>query len=204
MQPSQNHYSLVNPTPKKFNLILTPLGSVWFGPSCCSAQCLVVNSDMASYMRTAKKAKSVNRLLKFIKKKCLEENRPNPLFVALPSTSFTPNLPPKPKQILAYSRITSTDVPPDIKIPKKPCLSFMCVESTDLPPADQNPAPYLPSSLKDVSLRNQPRPQSSILPNKQTYCTTCQKIFATKDDEIYHQDTQYGREDCYLLRSMLP
>ena len=152
---------------------------------------------MASYKSPAKKARSVNRLLKFIKKKRLEENRPTLSIVALPSISFTPNLPPKPKQILPFSRITSTDVPP-----KKPYLSLMFVERTNIPPADQNPA--LPSSLKDVSLRNQPRPQSSILPNNQTYCTTCQKIFSTKDDEIYHQETQYGREDCYLLRSMLP
>ena len=123
------------------------------------------------------------------------------MITTLPSTSFTPNLPSKPKQILAFSRITSIDIPPDIKTPKKHCLSLKCVERTDIPPADQNPA--LPSSLKDVSLRNQPSPQSSILLNDQRYCTTCQKIFSTKDDEVYHQETQYGREDCYLLRSML-
>ena len=154
------------------------------GSSCYPAQCPVTLSDMAKYKSLAKKIRSFNRLIKFIKKKCLEEIQPSLSLVKLPPTSFTPSLPPKSRTILSFSRVTLTDVPP-----------------TNI---NQNFTPYLPRSLKDVSLRNQPPPQSSVLPNGQTYCTTCDKIFATKEDEKYHQETQYGREDCYLLRSMLP
>ena len=133
---------------------------------------------MAAYRSPAKKARSVNRLIKFIKNKCLERVQPSLSIEVLPSTSFSPSLPSKPKPMLSFSRPTLTDVPPEV-------------------PLNQNLTPYLPRSFKAVSLRTQPPPQSSVLiPNKQSYCKTCQKIFATKEDEKYHQDIQYGREDC--------
>ena len=63
--------------------------------------------------------------------------------------------------------------------PKKPCLSLVRLHSTDIPPTQQIPAQF-PRSLKDVSLRSQPPPQSSKLPTQQTYCTSCHKILKVK------------------------
>ena len=148
----------------------------------------------------AKKQRNMKRLITFLQAKILSPTTQS-LTICHQSNI---DLPPKPSPLLTKSKLDYLSIPP--KIPKKPCLSLVCVETTDIPPADQIFAPYLPlpSSLKEVSIRNQPPPQSAILPNNQTYCTTCHKIFGTKDDEKYHQETQYGREDCYLLRSMLP
>ena len=115
---------------------------------------------MASYRSPAKKLRSINRLIKFIKKKCLEEVQPSLSIEVLPSTSFSPSLPSKPKPMLSFSRPTLTDVPPEVHL-------------------NQNLTPYLPRSLKDVSLTQLP-PQSSVLPNGQSFCTTCQKIFHQK------------------------
>ena len=112
------------------------------------------------------------------------------------------DFPPKPYPLLSKTKVDLISIHPEP--PKRPCLSLVRLQSTDIPPTQPNLAPYLPHSLKDVCLRTQPPPQSAKLPTQQTYCTTCHKIFETKDDEIYHQETQYGREDCYLLRSMLP
>ena len=147
-----------------------------------STHCLINNGNLIGQ---SKKIRSVNRLIKFIKKKYLEEVQPSLSIEVLPSTLFTLSLPSKIKPILSFSRPILIDVPPEVTL-------------------NQNLTPYLPRSLKDVSLRTQPPPQSSVLPNEQSYCTTCQKIFSTKEDEKYHQETQYGRENCYLLRNMLP
>ena len=114
----------------------------------------------------------------------------------------TLDLPPKPSPPLTKIKIDPISIEP--KPPLKPCLSIELVQTTDIPPTQPIHDAYLPQNLKDVSLRSQPPPQLSKLPNQKTYCTSCQKVFETKGDEKYHQDTQYGREDCYLLRSMLP
>ena len=34
-------------------------------------------------------------------------------------------------------------------------------------------------------------------------CTFCKKTFETGEDFKWHKETQYGREDCSILRSML-
>ena len=156
---------------------------------------------MAAYRSPAKKARSVNRLIKFIKKKCLERVQPSLSIEVLPSTSFTLSLPPKPKPILSLSRPTLTNIPPEVSLSTG---NLSQCTPTYLSPSLSTNTFQLPRSLKDVSVTTQPPPRSSILPNGQTYCTNCHKTFATIEDEKYHKETQYGREDCYLLRSMLP
>ena len=143
----------------------------------------------------AKIMRNMKRLIAFLQSKILS---PTSQSLTICSQSTT-DLPPKLSPVLSTTKVDFISIHP-----KKPCLSHVQVHSTDIPPTQPIPAQHLPHSLKDVSLRSQPPPQSSQLPNKQTYCTACHKIFETKNDEKYHQETQYGREDCYLLRSMLP
>ena len=159
------------------------------------------NTVMLAYRSSAKKARSVNRLIKFIKNKCLERVQPSLSIEVLPSTSFTLSLPPKPKPILSLLRPTLTNFPPEISLSTGNLSQCM---PTYLSPSLSTNTFQLPRSLKDVSLTTQPPPRSAILPNRQTYCTNCHKIFATIEDEKYHQEMQYEREDAYLLRIMLP
>ena len=35
-------------------------------------------------------------------------------------------------------------------------------------------------------------------------CLVCKKTFETEDDITWHTETKYGREDCVILKSMLP
>ena len=137
----------------------------------------------------AKIMRNMKRLIAFLQSKILSPTSQN-LTICPQSTT---DLPPKLSPVLP----TKVDF---ISIhPKKPCLSHVQVHSTDIPPTQPVSAQHFPHSLKDVSLRSQPPPRSSQLPNKQTYCTAGHKIFENKDDEKYHQETQYGREDCYIL-----
>ena len=146
----------------------------------------------------SKKVRNMKRLITFLQSKIT-----NPTIQSLticPQSNI--ELPPKPSRFLSKTKLDIISIDPEP--PNRPCLSLVRVQSIDIPPTQLNLAPYLPNSLKEVCLRTQPPPLSAKLSTQQTYCTTCHKIFETKDDEIYHQETQYGREDGYLLRSMLP
>jgi hypothetical protein len=71
----------------------------------------------------------------------------------------------------------------------------------------QNKSPIWPASILNATIpqldgsaydpQNQPQPDS-------IKCETCQKRFETNEDFKWHNETQYGREDCSILRSMLP
>ena len=92
-------------------------------PYCCpvisnnlswnSTHCLI---SIASYRSPAKKLRSINRLIKYIKKKWLEEVQPSHSIVTVPSTSITLSPPPMLKRTLSFSWPTLTDVPPEVPL----------------------------------------------------------------------------------------
>ena len=142
----------------------------------------------------AKNLRNMKRLITFLQSEII-----SPTTLSLKNCpQSTISLSSNPSLVLTKTKVDLISIRP-----KKPCLSLVRLHCTDIPPTQPTPG-HFPHSLKDVSLRSQPPPRSSKLPTQQTYCTSCHKIFETKDDEKYHQETQYGREDCYLLRSMLP
>ena len=58
--------------------------------------------------------------------------------------------------------------------------------------------PQLDGSMYDYC-DERPQPAPDFL-----QCITCEKVFETQDDMRWHNETKYGREDCSILRSMLP
>ena len=125
---------------------------------------------MTSYKSPAKKIRSVNRLINFIKKKCLEEKHQNLSITVLPSTSLTPNLSPKPNQNLAISKTTMIDVPPDISLSIYVCSPHLSL-GENLPQLD-GCTPDIPSSFQ---------------------CPDCRTIFETQDELKHHDEThQFG------------
>ena len=70
--------------------------------------------------------------------------------------------------------------------------------------ADPEHIPQLDGSTADLSTIDwpqhyQPRPTSDLL-----QCSLCLKIFETNDDQAFHNQTKLCREDCAILKSMLP
>jgi hypothetical protein len=57
--------------------------------------------------------------------------------------------------------------------------------------------PQLDGSTYDYCDRPQPAPDILL-------CISCQKVFETLDNMRWHNENKYGREDCKILRSMLP
>ena len=63
--------------------------------------------------------------------------------------------------------------------------------------------PQLDGEASNLSVNNlhQLSPKKSAPDPLQ--CKMCQRLFETKDDFTYHNETQLGREDCLILKSML-
>ena len=64
--------------------------------------------------------------------------------------------------------------------------------------------PQLDVSTPNILYKNSdhyPQPKTAAVP---TPCIVCKKTFETEDDVKWHWETKYGREDCAILRSMLP
>ena len=120
-----------------------------------SVSWLTLSTAMTSYKSPAKKIRSVNRLINFIKKKCLEEKHQNLSITVLPSTSLTPNLSPKPNQNLAISKTTMIDVPPDISLSIYVCSPHLS-SGENLPQLD-GCTPDIPSSFQCPDCRTKPK-----------------------------------------------
>ena len=71
------------------------------------------------------------------------------------------------------------------------------VRDTFCPDQDYQPKQALPSLVPVI-------PQLDGYMPMVDQCTSCQKILETEDDQRWHYQTKIGREDCYILRSMLP
>ena len=64
--------------------------------------------------------------------------------------------------------------------------------------------PQLDGSIPNILYNNSihyPQPKTATVP---TPCIVCKKTFENEDDVKWHWETKYGREDCSILRSMLP
>ena len=59
-------------------------------------------------------------------------------------------------------------------------------------------------TVMQMNSTNKAPPGASAVVLAVKKCDVCQKVFETPDDVKWHRETQYGREDCKILKSMLP
>ena len=59
-------------------------------------------------------------------------------------------------------------------------------------------------TVMQMNSTNKSPPGASAVVSAVKKCDVCQKVFETQDDVKWHRETQYGREDCKILKSMLP
>ena len=63
--------------------------------------------------------------------------------------------------------------------------------------------PHMKTGVQMNSTNKSP-PDASAVVSDVKMCDVCQKVFETPDDIKWHRETKYGREDCKILKSMLP
>ena len=69
---------------------------------------------------------------------------------------------------------------------------------------DPEHIPQLDGSNIDLSTINWPQHDQSRPTSDLLQSSLCLKIFETNDDQAFHNQTKLGREDCAILKSMLP
>jgi hypothetical protein len=69
---------------------------------------------------------------------------------------------------------------------------------------DPEHIPQLDGSNVDLSTINWPQHDQSRPTSDLLQCSLCLKIFETNEDQAFHNHTKLGREDCAILKSMLP
>ena len=160
-----------------------------------------------SHKSPSKVLRNTKRITKFIEKKTAQKK------VLTVQKLPELNIHPAAKKILTFSQPTILSV-----LPTQICLSFSKPVLTDIPPevsflpqvAVQNfSSNSLITHLQTTSnIHTQPRPIFSRIPQldgetEESQCGTCKKIFEDADDIRWHFETQIGRQDCSILRSML-
>ena len=139
---------------------------------------------MTKRVSPAKKIRSFKRLFSFI----LQKRKPKLLAIKhLPEINFPPSVQSmvsKSSQTMQY-QCTSSLVN----------ISMLRQE----PVSKSNSIPQLDGGGSD--LRVQPPPQNVPYPSQ---CSTCKKNIEDQHDFNWHFGTEIGREDCRLLKSMLP
>ena len=137
------------------------------------------------------------------------------------------------KKIMTVRKLPELDIPPAVKIltftkptiisimPTLRHLSSSKPVLIDIPPEFPRPKPIYSSNpliMKISRLQNcsststQPTPAAVKIPQldgisitdpEVLQCKVCKKMLETADDVKWHYETQIGREDCSILKSML-
>ena len=144
----------------------------------------------------AKKNRNYRRLVKFLQAKIPPMKTPKILSFSQPTISSI-STPPIP---LSFSKPVLTSIPPTF--PQSLLSSTIAVRK--LASVYARPAPILDSRIPqldgmawDHDLQHQPSMDC-------LRCPSCQKSLETEDDWKWHFKTEIGRQDCSILRSMLP
>ena len=144
----------------------------------------------------AKRIRSIRRLLSFQFKKMTKSRIfPSLSICHQEQSSFPPSRPN-----LTYSRLAHTSTKPPTRQ-----LSFSLVNTVSIEPKKMNhetmamSIPQLDGS-SDMFTSNV---FQNHQPPGQIQCITCKRFFETRDDFRWHEETQYGREDCLIVKSML-
>ena len=139
---------------------------------------------------------------------------------------------PAEKKYLAVHKLPDLDIPPTVKslnfsqptiisiLPSRRHLEFSKPVLTNIPPEIPNsclsttkllnPLMNLTKLQTSSNMCTQPSPLLERIPQldggieqEVLKCKNCKKTMVTADDIKWHFETQLGREDCSILRSML-
>ena len=156
----------------------------------------------AGYRSPATRIRSLKRAINYFKYKGIANRRTIPELVH--DTCAQVDIPPSLSPVLSISILPSLSISPNP--PKHPPTPLPRLPSVSKPSSISSQPTYLTLDLarqmhhdaNQLSLQNKLQPSPDLMK-----CSKCEKIFGTRDDIKWHEESKYGKEDCVILQKMM-
>ena len=156
---------------------------------------------LAGYVSPATRTRSLKRAINYFKSKGMANKRKIPNLVH--EICVPVDIPPSLSPILTISILPSLSLSPNPASAAER-LSFARQPSVSIPSSNPDKPTYLTldhakqQMMTEKLLLSKPNPAPDLMK-----CAECEKIFEDIDDMKWHQENQYGKEDCVILQKMM-